>query len=261
MANPVEKIRVIKKNRVIKTIGHSTRTVDEFVAILKAHGVTQVVDIRKMPRSRANQQFNYETLAAVLKAQAINYVYMPGLTGLRPHLKVSANQAWHNKSFQAFADYMQTGEFDVNISELVACSENNVTAIMCAEALPWRCHRSLVADALIARGIAVQHLMSVTKALTHAMPDFARTYGTRVTYPLQGEKSIMQKKFKVGDHVQWNSEAGRVSGVIIKIHTKNFDVKGYTHHASKDEPQYEIKSDKTDHVAMHKGSALTKIRH
>ena len=173
------------KVQVVKTIGHSTHPLDKLVAILQAHHVNQVIDIRKMPRSRSNPQFNFETLGAELGKCGIEYRHMPGLAGLRKVAKESLNTAWRNKSFQAFADYMQTEEFEKSITELMTLSNINETALMCAEVLPWRCHRFLVADALTARGIAVQHLMSEAKAYPHVMPDFALVTGTKVTYPLQ----------------------------------------------------------------------------
>lgn len=172
---------------VIDTIGHSTRSLDELVAILTAHGVTQLVDIRRIPRSRTNPQFNIDTLPGELEARGIAYMHMPGLAGLRRRSASSVNTAWRNASFRAYADYMQTPEFDAAIDELIDISRERVTAIMCAEAVPWRCHRSLVADALVARGIVVQHLMSETKASIHSLRDFARVDGVRVSYPGSAE--------------------------------------------------------------------------
>ena len=169
----------------IATIGHSARPLEELVAILKAHGVSQLVDVRKMPRSRKNPQFNIETLPAELEREGIVYAHMPGLAGLRRRGGESLNTAWRNASFRAYADYMQTPEFDASLDDLIALSRNRATAIMCAEAVPWRCHRSLVADALVARGIEVRHLMSPTKANPHVLRDFARIEGARVSYPAQ----------------------------------------------------------------------------
>ena len=169
---------------VVNTIGHSTRSLLELVEILNAYAVTFLVDIRKMPRSRKNPHFNSDVLPTALEEHGITYAHMPGLAGLRKPAGSSINAAWRNASVRAFADYMQTAEFAASIEQLVAESSRRATAIMCAEAVPWRCHRSLVADALTARGISVQHLMSATKASRHIPPDFARIDGTRVTYPL-----------------------------------------------------------------------------
>jgi uncharacterized protein (DUF488 family) len=168
---------------VIKTIGHGTRTLDELAAILQAHGVSRIVDVRKMPRSLANPQFNYETLPTALARFGIAYTHMPGLTGLRKRQRDSPNTGWRNKSFQAFADYMQSAAFSESIELLAAMSGSRDTAVMCAETVPWRCHRALIADALVVRGIPVQHLLSVSKATTHALPDFAKVEGLRITYP------------------------------------------------------------------------------
>lgn len=172
-----------KKITVIKTIGHSTRSIDDFLTMLRAFNVHKLVDIRKMPRSRANPQFNMEALEKSLSEAGVFYKHMPGLTGLRKQAPHSQNNAWRNKSFQAFADYMQTAEFAQALDELLDLADGDDTAIMCAEAVPWRCHRSLIGDALVARGIAVVDLMSNTKAVTHFMPDFAKVAGSRVTYP------------------------------------------------------------------------------
>lgn len=172
-----------RSNGLISTIGHGTRSIGEFVAILDAHAITHVIDIRKMPRSLANPQFNLESISNSLGASAISYTHMPGLTGLRKAAKVSINEAWRNKSFRAFADYMQTPDFAASLDTLVAMAKVEKVALMCAETLPWRCHRSLVADALAARGIAVQHIMSESNARAHVVPSFARFDGTHVFYP------------------------------------------------------------------------------
>jgi uncharacterized protein (DUF488 family) len=169
--------------KLIMTIGHGTRSLDELVAVLRAHGVTRLVDVRKMPRSRANPQFNFETLPGALERAGIAYVHMGGLTGLRKRAKDSPNTAWRNKSFQGYADHMQTPEFRDDLGRLATLAAGRDTAVMCAETLPWRCHRSLIADALVARGIAVLHLLSPSKASVHALPDFAVVRGARVTYP------------------------------------------------------------------------------
>jgi uncharacterized protein (DUF488 family) len=168
---------------VILTIGHSTHSIDEFLAMLAAHGVEQLCDIRTIPKSRRNPQFNREELAASCAGVNIAYVHMAGLGGLRHPRKDSINTAWRNDSFRGYADYMQTPEFARSLDELVALASTHLTAIMCAEAVPWRCHRSLVADALTARGIAVEHIMSVKSRKVHSFTPYAHVDGERVTYP------------------------------------------------------------------------------
>lgn len=165
------------------TIGHSTHPIEEFLAILKAHAIETLVDIRTVPRSRHNPQFNRDSLPASLKASGIRYVHMAGLGGLRRPRKDSINTGWRNDSFRGYADYMQTDEFARQLDELIALAHNARVAIMCAESVPWRCHRSLVADALTARGVTVRHIMSATSAKPHVMTPFAHVEGERVTYP------------------------------------------------------------------------------
>lgn len=151
--------------------------------MLEAHGVEQLIDIRTMPRSRTNPQFNRDTLPGSLKRAGIGYAHMPSLGGLRHPKADSLNTAWRNESFRGYADYMQTVEFERALGELIESATEKQTVIMCAEAVPWRCHRSLVADALTARGIAVEHIMSATKRQAHHVTPFARIEGTRVWYP------------------------------------------------------------------------------
>src|SRR5262249_19584161 len=134
---------------IVLTIGHSTRTITEFVAILKAHGVECVADVRTMPRSRRNPQFNTDSLKRSLKTEEIGYVHMSELGGLRRPQPDSPNLGWRNESFRGFADYMQTPEFEQGLDELIDVAKARRTVIMCAEAVPWRCHRSLISDALL----------------------------------------------------------------------------------------------------------------
>jgi uncharacterized protein (DUF488 family) len=166
------------------TVGHSNRPVTEFLELLKAHRVSLVVDVRTVPRSRHNPQFNRETLPESLAAEEIGYEHLPGLGGLRHARKDSPNTAWQNDSFRGYADYMQTEEFARNL-ELLCGLESGETApaIMCAEAVPWRCHRSLIADALTIRGVSVMHILSATKAEAHRLTPFARVEGIWLTYP------------------------------------------------------------------------------
>jgi len=175
----------------ISTIGHSTRSIDEFIRILEAHGIRQLVDVRTVPRSRHNPQFNRESLPASLETAGIVYRHMPGLGGLRRARRDSINTAWRNASFRGFADYMQTPEFRENLEKLIDLAAESRTAIMCAEAVPWRCHRSLIADALVAREIPVLEIMSETKAQRHAMTPFAKVLKDgQVIYPGKGSENM-----------------------------------------------------------------------
>jgi uncharacterized protein (DUF488 family) len=169
----------------VSTIGHSTHPIEEFVRMLVAHGIRQLVDVRTIPRSKRNPQFNRENLPASLEAAGIGYRHMPGLGGLRHPHKDSMNTGWRNPSFRGYADYMQTPEFGEDLNHLIQLASEAPTAIMCAEAVPWRCHRSLIADALLARGVAVLEILSAAKIQPHAMTPFANVVGQQVTYPSQ----------------------------------------------------------------------------
>src|ERR1700686_3602565 len=169
---------------MILTIGHSTHPAEEFLAILKAHSIEQLVDVRTIPKSRHNPQFNRESLEHLLHGQGIAYVHMPGLGGMRHPRKDSINTAWKNASFRGYADYMQTPQFEQSLRELMEIAAERHTAIMCAEAVPWRCHRSLIGDALTARGIRVEDIMSMNRSQVHSVTPFACVYGHRITYPL-----------------------------------------------------------------------------
>jgi uncharacterized protein (DUF488 family) len=172
----------------ILTIGHSTRSLEELIAMLRAHAVTRLVDIRTIPRSRHNPQFNREGLETDLPRAGISYEHRKGLGGLRRPRKESRNTGWRNDGFRGFADYMESAEFEAELASLIAGAENERVAIMCAEAVPWRCHRSLVADALGARGIAVEHIMAADKCEPHKPTPFARIEAERVTYPPAQDK-------------------------------------------------------------------------
>ncbi len=175
--------RTVKTGTRIFTVGHSTRTLDEFVSLLRAYGVQRVVDIRSIPRSRHNPQFNAESLRRFLRNRRINYRHMKGLGGLR-HARVdSPNRGWRNASFRGFADYMQTPDFEKALQKLIALAPLKNTAILCAEAVPWRCHRSLVGDALTVRGIQVEDILSGSSAKLHTLTPMARVHGTRIIYP------------------------------------------------------------------------------
>ncbi|MGC1620599.1 MAG: DUF488 domain-containing protein [Candidatus Acidiferrum sp.] len=168
---------------VVLTIGHSNRTWKDFLEILRGHGVKRVIDIRSIPRSRHNPQFNRATLSKKLRAARIGYVYLRKLGGLRHARRDSPNMGWRNASFRGFADYMQTAEFEAGIDRLRILARQKRSAIMCAEAVPWRCHRSLVGDALTVRGIRVEDIMSVKRSQVHSLIPFARVQGHRITYP------------------------------------------------------------------------------
>lgn len=165
------------------TIGHSTRTWKDFLDLLRTHGVKRVVDVRSIPRSRHNPQFNREILAAKLRAAGIGYVHLRKLGGLRHARRDSSNMGWRNASFRGFADYMQTPEFEEGLQRLIKLARSKRSAVMCAEAVPWRCHRSLIADALRVRGIQVEDIISGAHARPHTLTSFARVRGDRITYP------------------------------------------------------------------------------
>jgi uncharacterized protein (DUF488 family) len=168
---------------VILTVGHSTRSLEELIALLEAHGVTLLADIRTVPRSRRNPQYDRATMPAALRPAGIEYVHLPALGGLRHTRKDSPNLGWRNASFRGYADCMQTPAFAAAIADLIDRARAARLAVMCAEAVPWRCHRSLVADALTARGVPVEHIMSATRRDPHRLTSFARVDGDRVTYP------------------------------------------------------------------------------
>ncbi|MGA7957851.1 MAG: DUF488 domain-containing protein [Xanthobacteraceae bacterium] len=167
----------------IFTVGHSTLPIGDFIALLQNYGVACVADIRTVPRSRHNPQFNGDTLGDALKAKSIEYVAIPALGGLRHARKDSTNTGWRNTSFRGYADYMQTEPFAEGLATLVQTSRQQRTAIMCAEAVPWRCHRSLVADALGVRDIPAIEILSESSYRLHKLTPFARVEGTQITYP------------------------------------------------------------------------------
>ena len=167
------------------TVGHGTRSIEEFVSLLREHEITQLADIRTVPKSRHNPQFWGEALAESLEAAGICYLHLKGLGGLRKSRPDSPNTGWRNDSFRGYADYMLTPEFEEALEELLGLLRLQPTAIMCAETVYWRCHRSLVADALLVRGIESFHLLSPGKAAPHTLTRFARAEGTRLIYPAE----------------------------------------------------------------------------
>jgi uncharacterized protein (DUF488 family) len=167
----------------IYTVGHSTRTVEEFIGLLTCFGIDLVADIRMVPKSRHNPQFHIEVLAGSLASAGIDYRHLPGLGGLRRPAKHSINTGWRNASLRGYADYMNTPPFQDAVSELIALAAQRITVIMCAEAVFWRCHRALVADALLVRGVDVQHIMGAGNLTPATMTSFAKPDGTQITYP------------------------------------------------------------------------------
>jgi uncharacterized protein (DUF488 family) len=172
-----------RRTPTIFTIGHSTRPIEEFIGLLRANGVEQLIDIRTIPKSRHNPQFNGEALGAALGAAGIGYTHLKELGGLRHARRDSVNLGWRNASFRGFADYMQTPEFTAGLERAIRLAKEKRSALMCAEAVPWRCHRSLVADALVVRGIRVENIIGVVRPEPHKLTPFARVRGTQITYP------------------------------------------------------------------------------
>ena len=255
------------------TIGHSTRPLAELIEALRAVGVTRLVDIRSFPRSRTNPQFNVESLPEALRNAGISYVHLATLGGRRNRSKCvaeDANAGWERRPFHNYADYAETAPFREGLCELLAMASRETCAIMCAEAVWWRCHRRIVTDHVLAHGMTVIHLFAMGKSEPASLTPFAVVGAhARVSYPhtavaggagIASEPRMARTAFHVGDHVSWNSEAGRVRGVIEKKLVAPTKLKGYTVRASKEEPQYVIVGDKTGHIAVHKGSALKRTK-
>lgn len=171
------------KKQSIFTIGHSTRSIEEFTELLRTYNIKEVVDVRTIPKSRHNPQFNEETLKQSLQQARIRYRRLEKLGGLRHSKKDSINLGWHNTSFRGYADYMATMEFSEGLEALIETASMRETAIMCAEAVPWRCHRSLIADALTKKGWLVQDIMSRTNATKHRLTSFLRVQKGQLVYP------------------------------------------------------------------------------
>ncbi len=175
---------------VIFTIGHSTRTLDEFARLLQRHAVRQLADVRTVPASRRYPQFGRDALDRALGARGIRYRHFPPLGGLRKPRRDSPNAGLHNESFRGYADYMQTPEFGEAVSALIDFASRAPTAVMCAEAVWWRCHRSLLSDALVAQGVRVRHILGAGEALPHHLNPLARRHDGTVSYPApEGEGS------------------------------------------------------------------------
>lgn len=167
--------------KTIHTIGHSTRSIDVFIELLQAHGIEFLVDVRRFPASRRHPQFNCEPLAVSLSANGIEYLWRGDLGGFRKPAADSVNTAWQVGTFRAYADFMLTAEFEGIAKELEALATVRQAAFMCAESLPWQCHRQLLADALLVRGWSVRHIMN-NGCRAHKLPPFASVEGTRIFY-------------------------------------------------------------------------------
>lgn len=171
-------------NPALYTLGHSTRTLEAFLDLLRAYRIALLVDVRTVPKSRRVPQFNKDSLEIFLPKRKIEYLHLPALGGLRKSRGAdSPNQGWRNASFRGFADYMGTEGFEKGIDALLSQAAGRRSAMMCAEAVPWRCHRSLIADALLIRGIPIRHILSPTQAQEHRLTSFARVVGKKIVYP------------------------------------------------------------------------------
>jgi len=168
---------------LVCTIGHSNRPIGTFVELLRANEIVQVLDVRTVPRSHHNPQFNRETLAESLDALCIGYAHLPSLGGLRHARADSLNTGWNNLSFRGYADYMQSREFAENVQRVAELAARERCALMCAEAVPWRCHRSLIGDALLVRGVRVEDIIGPGKRKPHTLTAFAHVDGMQITYP------------------------------------------------------------------------------
>lgn len=168
---------------MIYTFGHSTHSIEKFVGILQSFSIKQVLDVRTIPRSRRNPQYNQDSLNESLRAADIGYAHMKGLGGWRKPAKDSINLGWENASFRGYADYMMAETFEKNLVQLIAYGQEKLSLILCAETLPWKCHRLLIADALIVRGIHVEHILGVGKVIQHELTRGIVVDGTKIAYP------------------------------------------------------------------------------
>jgi len=175
--------RDVNAKRNIFTIGHSTRSTESFIGLLRDNGVEALVDVRTIPRSRHNPQYESDALKRNLRRSGIEYVWMKELGGLRRPRQDSENLGWRNASFRGFADYMQTEDFDNALGKLIRVASEKPTCVMCAEAVPWRCHRSLIADSLSVRGFDVLHIIGAGQPRQHILTRFAVARGGKVSYP------------------------------------------------------------------------------
>lgn len=186
---------------MVCTIGHSSRLIEDFIGLLWSNEVARVIDVRTIPRSRHNPQFNLDSLPTSLASAGIAYTHMPGLGGLRHAHVGSPNMGWHNPSFRGYADYMQSADFAENVAQVVELARSQRCALMCAEAVPWRCHRSMIADALLVRGVRVEDIIGEHGRKPHVLTSFAHVEGLHLTYPPSA----------VGDDGLTAERAGRVA--------------------------------------------------
>ncbi|MCW5782933.1 MAG: DUF488 domain-containing protein [Nitrospirales bacterium] len=177
------------------TIGHSTRPIEEFVGLLQSHGIQVLVDVRTIPFSRRNPQFHQETLARSLREAGLQYRHMPELGGRRKTRPDSVNVGWRNEGFRGYADYMQTQKFWDGLEELVNIGQQSPAAVVCAEAVPWRCHWTLIADALVIRGWSVHHIISASSLKIHTLTPFAKSDAGRLTYPAESSSDLNLRLF------------------------------------------------------------------
>lgn len=171
------------KKTALHTIGHSTRTLESFIELLRGYHIALLVDVRTVPSSRRVPHFNKTRLQSALSEEHVRYRHLPALGGLRKPDRNSPNQGWKNASFRGYADYMQTESFENGMNLLLSDVDQENAAVMCAEAVPWRCHRSLISDALLVQGHPVIHILSPSQVLEHSLTSFARVVGTRIVYP------------------------------------------------------------------------------
>ncbi len=173
----------LRRPMVIYTIGHSTRPIESFIRLIRAHGVRRVIDVRTVPRSRHNPQYERVALSGALHRAGFHYRHLAGLGGLRHPRRDSINCGWTNSGFRGYADYMQTPAFAAALARCIELAREEPAVLMCAEAVPWRCHRSLIADALLVRGIAAEEITSGVRTRPHVLTPWAVVDGTRITYP------------------------------------------------------------------------------
>ncbi|HEX8521044.1 MAG TPA: DUF488 domain-containing protein [Tepidisphaeraceae bacterium] len=200
----------MSEHQTLWTVGHSTRSAEQFAELLKAHGVLRVADVRTTPGSRKFPHFGAAEMAKWVPAAGIAYEPFKELGGRRRARKDSINLGWRNESFRGYADYMQTPEFADGIERLIEVARQKPTVIMCAEAVPWRCHRSLIGDAMLVRGWTVMDIMSVTSAKAHALTTFAKVEGIKIVYP--GEQTLFDSGPTSTEPEPWREPAPRKRG-------------------------------------------------
>ena len=181
-----------QEKKIIFTVGHSNRTIEEFIELLKSHGIEEIADVRSIPRSGYNPQFNETGLSLSLKKAGIAYRHVEKLGGLRHAKKDSVNLGWKNKSFRGYADYMGTQSFADGLDTLMKIAAAKKTAIMCAEAVPWRCHRSLISDALMKKKWRIEDITGKSRTHRHTLTPFLRLRGGKLVYPeIAGQQKLV----------------------------------------------------------------------